>query len=763
MTPPAAQLCERCRLLEFDDKIEGGEVAATRNGEEYLVLPKRWYFQTDGPGFWVIRVPGDDYTDTLPSLPGLEASARNGCGFCAFLRETILSQARNEAVAPVEGTRMFLSQESECVFDMYWMWFSEGVEKYNLPLGLLCLKIDMRTPGGDDILTVTFGAEAIETPSPDGGSEDLDVSSWLRIPPGLTLTNWAADEDSVRWARGVIDWCSSDHGHPTDSFCPKRLIEVQSNLIKLVDSRSLDTPPDYAALSYCWGSEVETQAQLKNDSGNAELQFSTAINEKLLPAVVKDAVDTARSLSIPYLWVDALCIRQDQRGPGEDWEEHAGIIDKIYGNSLVTLGALSSSSCQESFLTPQPAVYLNYRSSLRPKIAGLLKLDFVDVLMNDNTGDHNSPQTQVLWANTLGKWNMRGWTAIEQLASTRFLGCGRRNLIISCPYGSFYREGPLSSFCSLSQYGLDRTRLLSQLDKTQRVPEEGRGKGDKGDLDGAVWRQIVGWYSARTGRFHNRPTGFSDMTDTFPALSSMARSFAAATGFPESDYAAGLWKQSLPGDLLWTTNDPHAAIAPDPASLLDDLDAEPYIAPSWSWANRGKVSFALLNDDDGNRCTLMPGYDRLKPHLVHRGADPLGAISHAELRITALLAAVPAPVMLTVEKEKVTVTINMTGYRPRIWVLPTEEGDHEWQFNLDWDPEGKVQDTDGLKMLVLGWFDMGAEGQSGLAGLLLQRVEGGKGNVHRRVGVFRSVDGEQPQGSVDKFLSSAMQETLVLF
>ncbi|KAK4451227.1 heterokaryon incompatibility protein-domain-containing protein [Podospora aff. communis PSN243] len=657
MGPQAAQLCERCRLLEFDDKNECGEVAASRNGEEHLVMPKRWYFQADGPGFWVVRIPGDDYADTLPSLPGLEASARNGCGFCAFLRETILTQAANEAVAPVEGTRAFLNRKSECTFDMYWMWFSEGVEKYDLPLGLLCLKVDIRTPGGDDILT------------------------------------------------------------------------------------PLDSPVDYAALSYCRGSEAEARAQLQTDSSEAELQFSTAIDEERLPRILQDAVAAARSLSIPYLWVDALCIRQDQRGPGEDWEEHAGIMDKIYGNALVTLGALSSSSCEASFLTPQPAVYINYRSSLRPKIAGLLKLDFVDILMNDHTGDHTSPQTQVLWANTLGKWNTRGWTAVEQLSSTRFLGFGRRNLIISCPYGSFYREGPLTSFHSLSQYGLERTHKTGQHD--------------------AAWRQIVGWYSARTGRFHNRPQGFSDMTDTFPALSSIARSYAAAVGFPESDYSAGLWKQSLPGDVLWTLNDPHAAIASDLDSLFKYLSTEPYIAPSWSWANRGKVSFGLLNGDDGNRCTLMPGYDRLKPHVVHRGADPLGAIIHAELRITALLADVPSPRLVTVEKEKATITITMTGYRPRIWVLVTESRDHQWQFNLDWEPVGKLQDPDGLKMLVLGWFDMGAEGQSGLAGLLVRAVEG-KGKVYKRVGVFRSVDGEQPPGSVDRFLEGAVQETLVL-
>jgi len=37
----------------------------------------------------------------------------------------------------------------------------------------------------------------------------------------------------VAWSQGVIEWCSSAHGHATDNFRPKRLTNVQSNPIKL--------------------------------------------------------------------------------------------------------------------------------------------------------------------------------------------------------------------------------------------------------------------------------------------------------------------------------------------------------------------------------------------------------------------------------------------------------------------------------------------------------------------------------------------------
>ena len=88
-------------------------------------------------------------------------------------------------------------------------------------------------------------------------------------------------------------------------------------------------------LYYCWGSAAESLNQLKTDSQSSESDFALGTDHKSLPAVVNDAVLAARSLFIPYLWVDSLCFRQDKSGG--DWEEHARIMNKVYGNSLVTM------------------------------------------------------------------------------------------------------------------------------------------------------------------------------------------------------------------------------------------------------------------------------------------------------------------------------------------------------------------------------------------------------------------------------------------
>ena len=256
------------------------------------------------------------------------------------------------------------------------------------------------------------------------------------------------------------------------------------------------------------------------------------------------------------------------------------------------------------------------------------------------------------------------------------------------------------------------------------------------------------------------------MTDTFPAFSSVARSYAAAVGFAESDYVAGMWKAHLPGDLMWARHDPNMLVAPNLASHLELLDMKPYVSPSWSWAHHGKVSWEFLDDKPD---LLESEYNSLETRVIHGGKDALGAITHAELSITGTVVVMPAGYMVaTAAREHVTVTTYMKVPQPRMWAsrVGPHPGDHRLEFMLDWEAEGDTQDVSGLKMLVLGSFPT-ISAQRGLAGLLIHGVGGGldvgqNGRRYNRVGVFRSVIGDQVPFSVQKFLQSGVTERVVL-
>lgn len=58
-----------------------------------------------------------------------------------------------------------------------------------------------------------------------------------------------------------------------------------------------------------------------------------------LPTTYKDAIITTHKLGLQYIWIDSLCIIQDQLS---DWEIEAKDMGRIYKNSEVTIAALKS-------------------------------------------------------------------------------------------------------------------------------------------------------------------------------------------------------------------------------------------------------------------------------------------------------------------------------------------------------------------------------------------------------------------------------------
>jgi len=69
-----------------------------------------------------------------------------------------------------------------------------------------------------------------------------------------------------------------------------------------------------------------------------------------LPNTIYDAVMFCRGLRLQYLWVDSLCIVQDDR---ESWLVDSAQMGEIYSNGLVTLAIEEPTSCKIGFLGNQ--------------------------------------------------------------------------------------------------------------------------------------------------------------------------------------------------------------------------------------------------------------------------------------------------------------------------------------------------------------------------------------------------------------------------
>lgn len=119
---------------------------------------------------------------------------------------------------------------------------------------------------------------------------------------------------------------------------------IGHNAVRLVVTASLPALPRYATLSYCWGREEFS----KLNQGNMNLFFDH-ISPETLPQTFNDAIHAARQLGLEFIWIDALCIIQEQI-TNRDWEIEAGNMKSVYGGDFINLAASDATSVRQGFL-----------------------------------------------------------------------------------------------------------------------------------------------------------------------------------------------------------------------------------------------------------------------------------------------------------------------------------------------------------------------------------------------------------------------------
>ncbi|CAH0022316.1 unnamed protein product [Clonostachys rhizophaga] len=245
-----------------------------------------------------------------------------------------------------------------------------------------------------------------------------------------------------------------------------------------------------------------------------------------LPTIVVEAITVLASLELHNLWVDALCIVQDDP---EDVSTQIGMMPQIYQNATVTITASTASTCYESFLRPKSPPPL-YRAGLA------LAVDLPDVksgTMFLRDCDDDVPFREPV--------SQRAWTLQESILSPRLLEYG------------YERISQGGSSQSPGQYS-PRFIFYNSLGSAGGAHPHGQRA--------VAWWRVIGDFTRRELTFPK---------DKLPAISAIA-SELAANSEPRDDYLAGLWRRDLPLHLLWRADFPRK---PRPTS---------YRAPSWSWA-----------------------------------------------------------------------------------------------------------------------------------------------------------------------------------
>ncbi|PYI02503.1 HET-domain-containing protein [Aspergillus sclerotiicarbonarius CBS 121057] len=202
-----------------------------------------------------------------------------------------------------------------------------------------------------------------------------------------TVTKWV--EGSLRSAKESSERDGSCK--PPDDF---RLIDVQELCVVLAP-----TPCQYVCLSYVWGTNTSFRATSRNIS---RLEQPKSLASRGLPRTIRDAIKVCALLGKRYLWVDRLCILQDEDGPSKKIQIDA--MGDIYRGGLLTIVALEGNGSDYGLHGVSPG--LDRTVYYKICIGGSNFCEFCEILSD---------------IRDKSKWNTRGWTFQEGVLSPRLL------------------------------------------------------------------------------------------------------------------------------------------------------------------------------------------------------------------------------------------------------------------------------------------------------------------------------------------------------
>ncbi|KAJ3525937.1 hypothetical protein NM208_g11424 [Fusarium decemcellulare] len=293
--PQFTNLCSECKALELDEKTLLNPDSDTSGAE------------------WEVNINWELY-DQWPDMPRVHKRRRQGCDNCDLLFSIVSSWALYQEME-ISGQELRIT--------LHYVIRPGKSNSYSLDY----LRFKFRPVESEQEVHVDCPIASATT------HPEKSLLDFAKPPTHL-------DDDRLEWMRNKIDSCI-EHDISTSEFHPPP---------------GTDLPP-YLALTYCWGPAPYANMQLKTTQENISDHLRDIPAERL-PEVVKDAIRVARALSIPYLWVDTLCILQDV---ASDWDYQCTQMDNIYGNAYITIGAAASRNCTEGFIDRKDRVIVPFR------------------------------------------------------------------------------------------------------------------------------------------------------------------------------------------------------------------------------------------------------------------------------------------------------------------------------------------------------------------------------------------------------------------
>ncbi|KAI0599870.1 heterokaryon incompatibility protein-domain-containing protein [Biscogniauxia sp. FL1348] len=218
--------------------------------------------------------------------------------------------------------------------------------------------------------------------------------------------------------------CQPDESPTTDGEAYLKLFR----LIDVVDKKVVDAKAgtEYVALSYVWGRDPFLQLTQENKPSLYRQEALGASNENM-PRTIRDALRVVQNLGMRYIWVDALCIVQDDLG---EKAQVIGAMDLIYSRAALTLVAASGSTVNAGL------------AGLEPDGRDLEPFEAKTTFPESSHGFMLARPSDLMQKSA---WNTRGWTYQERLCSHRLLVFTEYQALYLCGAASWCEDTVLET------------------------------------------------------------------------------------------------------------------------------------------------------------------------------------------------------------------------------------------------------------------------------------------------------------------------------
>ena len=366
----------------------------------------------------------------------------------------------------------------------------------------------------------------------------LTSNSFIDGRPVLSLSDSACGS-TIDWIslRAWMAACEEDH-----PICRRkdRLFNDKGDVcIRCVDVKDLTIVPissdtRYLALSYVWGAD---HREIREHIDQCILGAESRIMTHALPQTIRDGISVTKHLGERYLWVDCLCIKQNDPN---DLAEQIGLMDRIYESALLTIVPATSADIFSQI--PGLRSYSRVRSTTEAMTDGrVMKAICAANVVSEFVG----------W------WSDRAWTYQEWLLSKRCLLFSEDQIMFRCQFSS-----------GLESFAPPRADQFPGIHATPRFWADGRAARitlsrlpvDVTQWDFELYAELVRDYTRRY---------LSKQSDILLAFTGLMSKLEYSTGM---NFVEGLPEKELLSALTWTTN----GAGKKPCARREEL-------PSWSW------------------------------------------------------------------------------------------------------------------------------------------------------------------------------------